>query len=355
MKIRVLAYTDASELGGAEISLRHLLAHLDPQIEVGLLGVNETVVAAIAAGRPDIHAQVVPPVRHKHSLRPIGAHVRAVRSFRPSIFHANLMSPWSCQYGISAALLARVPVVAVYQLAVPPVNRRQWILKRLTAAGVTAHVGVGRRTAGEVEQVVGLPSGSLEVVHNGVPDIPPLPPRRQDGRPTIGTVGRLEPQKGFDVLLHSLREIPDAQVVVVGDGSERPRLEKLAAEVGVESRVRWEGWSNEPRRLLTSFDVFALPSRFEGFPLAVLEAQLAGLPVVASDVGSVGEAVIPGRTGLLVPPDDPSSLAAALQQLLDDGDVRHRLGQEGRMLVLERFTATHTARGFEALYKRLLT
>jgi glycosyltransferase involved in cell wall biosynthesis len=228
------------------------------------------------------------------------------------------------------------------------------MLKRLTARHVAAHVGVGRRTAREVEQVVGLASGSMEVIHNGVPDLPPLPSTRRDGRPTIGTVGRLEPQKGFDVLLHSLRELPDAQAVVIGDGSERARLEKLAAEIGVQSRVRWHGWSDEPRRLLTSFDVFALPSRFEGFPLAVLEAQLAGLPVVASDVGSIEEAVIPGRTGLLVPADDPASLATALRELLADAEARDRLGGAGRRLVLEHFTAAHTARGFEALYERLL-
>jgi len=354
VQIRVLAYTDASELGGAEISLRHLLTHLNPEIEVGLLGVSDAVVDAIATGRPGIKADVVPPVPHKLSFNAISAHLRAVRSFRPSIFHANLMSPWSCQYGISAALTNRVPIVAVYQLAVPPVNRRQWLLKRLTAPGVAAHVGVGRRTAREVEQVIGLASGSMEVIHNGVPDLPPLPPMRRDSRPTIGTVGRLEPQKGFDVLLRSLRELPHAQAVVIGDGSERPRLEKLAAELGVQTRVRWHGWSDEPRRLLTSFDVFALPSRFEGFPLAVLEAQLAALPVVASDVGSIEEAVIPGRTGLLVPPDDPTSLAKALRELLADAEARDRLGDGGRRLVLERFTAAHTARGFEALYGRLL-
>jgi glycosyltransferase involved in cell wall biosynthesis len=114
--------------------------------------------------------------------------------------------------------------------------------------------------------------------------------------------------------------------------------------------VVWTGWREDARSFLGVFDVFALPSRFEGFPLAVLEALLARSAVVAAEVGSTAEVVRDGETGLLVPPDDPPALARAIRRLLDDRDLRERLAANGRELVLRRFTAAHMARRFESLY-----
>jgi glycosyltransferase involved in cell wall biosynthesis len=124
--------------------------------------------------------------------------------------------------------------------------------------------------------------------------------------------------------------------------------------VGVGDRVVWIGGSDDARGYLGSFDVFAFPSRFEGFPLAVLEALLARNAVVASDVGSTAEAVRDGETGLLVPPEDPTALADAIRKLLADEALRSRLGESGRALVLERFTAQHMTRAFESMYEELL-
>jgi glycosyltransferase involved in cell wall biosynthesis len=118
--------------------------------------------------------------------------------------------------------------------------------------------------------------------------------------------------------------------------------------------VLWEGWSDDPRSYLGTFDVVALPSRFEGFPLTVLEALLARSAVAATDVGSVAEAVHGDETGLLVPPEDPAALAAAIRRLLADPPLRRRLGEQGRRLVLDRFTAGQMARAYESLYAELL-
>jgi glycosyltransferase involved in cell wall biosynthesis len=169
----------------------------------------------------------------------------------------------------------------------------------------------------------------------------------------VGTIGRLEPQKGVDVLIRALAEVEGATLLVVGDGSERGRLEELARSVGVAERVEWKGWSDDPRSHLATLDVFVLPSRNEGFPLAVLEALLAGTAVVASDVGSVADVVREGETGLLVPREDPAALAAAIRNLLAHPALARRLGAEGRRVVLDHFTANHMARAFESLYQEL--
>jgi glycosyltransferase involved in cell wall biosynthesis len=227
-------------------------------------------------------------------------------------------------------------------------------MKRLSARAVDRHVGVGERTSREIEELVGLPSGSVLTIHNGVPDETPATAARPGPGPLIGAIGRLEPQKGYDVLIRALRQIDDATLVLVGEGGERAALEQLAGRLGVAERILWIGWSDDARSYLEAFDVFAFPSRFEGFPLALLEALLARRAVVATDVGSVSEAVRHEETGLLVPVDDPRALAAAVRRLLDDAPLRLRLGEDGRRLVLQQFTADHMTRAFESLYGELL-
>jgi glycosyltransferase involved in cell wall biosynthesis len=173
--------------------------------------------------------------------------------------------------------------------------------------------------------------------------------------PLVGAIGRFERQKGFDLLIRALAEIGDASLVLVGDGSERPTLEDLADTVGVADRVLWRGWTDDARSYFGAFDVFAFPSRFEGFPLALLEALLARSAVVATDEGDVSEIVQDGETGLLVRAEDPKALAGAIRRLLADADLRRRLGEQGRQRVLEHFTADHMTRGFERLYEELLS
>ena len=352
--MRLIAYTDNVDLGGGDLSMAHLLANLDPSVEVTVLGVAEAIVERVAARRPGSAIRVVPKPTSGHDWASLRAHLAAIREIGPDIVHANLASPWSCQYAIAAAGLLRGPrVVAVYQLPVPPISERQRRMKRLTARAVHRHVGVGERTSREVEALVGLPGGSVITIHNGVPDAPPPPDPRPQPAPVVGAVGRLERQKGFDILIRALEQVEGATLLVVGDGTERADLEELARGVGVADRVVWSGWRDDARDLFSSCDVLAFPSRFEGFPLAVLEALLARSAVVAADVGSVAEVVRDGETGLLVPPEDPGAVAEAIRRLLADEGLRRRLGEAGRRLVLERFTAAHMTRAFEALYREL--
>jgi glycosyltransferase involved in cell wall biosynthesis len=353
--MRLVTYTDTQELGGADLSLMHLLASLESEIAATVVGVTEAIVERIAAARPGTRTLVVPRPRNDHDWRSLATHVSALRTLRPDVLHLSLASPWSCQYAIAAAALVRRPrVVAVYQLPVPPVNRRQWMAKQVTSRAVDSHVGVGVRTSREIEELIGLRVGSVRTIHNGVPDEEADAAPRLATGPIVGAVGRLAFQKGFDVLLRAMREVDNATLVIVGEGEDRGQLEALARRLGVADRTIWSGWSDDVRSQVRSFDVFALPSRFEGFPLAVLEAFLAEKPVVAAEVGSVGEAVIPGETGFLVQPDDPGALAAAIRELIGNAELQRRMGARGRRLVLGRFTARDMAQSFSELYAELL-
>lgn len=161
-------------------------------------------------------------------------------------------------------------------------------------------MAVGETRARRLEDFHALGRHPVRSIPNGVPDIP-LTPRRRDGAGPIfiGVVGRLDAMTGHDVLLRAVSRLSNTRVVIVGEGDERSRLDRLTLELGIRDGVSLPGWDDAPRERLSGFDVFALPSRAEGFPLALLEAMFAGLPLAASRVGSVAEAVTDGESALL--------------------------------------------------------
>jgi glycosyltransferase involved in cell wall biosynthesis len=353
--LHVVVYSDAVELGGAEISAAHLVAYLPQDFAVTVVGVDADIVARVAGARPGARAEVTAPSRGPADVRAVAAHVGLLRRVRPDVVHLSLASPWSCQHALVAcSALRHTPVVAVYHLCVPALSRRQQILRRLTSRRISAHVAVGFAVAREVEELLRLRSGVVRTIYNGIPDGSLARSRPGPDGATVVCVGRLEHQKGFDVLLDALARVPRGRLLLVGDGRQRRALEERAHRLGLADRVRLTGWVEDPRTVMVEADVFALPSRFEGFPLSVLEAMLAGLPVLATDVGSVREAVIHDQTGLLIDPDDADSLAAALERLLTDEPERRRYGQAGRELALARFLADHMANAYAELYRELV-
>jgi glycosyltransferase involved in cell wall biosynthesis len=355
-ELHLAVYTDAPVYGGAEQSLGNLLAELPAEIRVTVVATSEAVLRAVAARRPAAAEVLLPPVRGKRDLRAIRSHLAALRRLRPHIVHANLWTPWSGQYGVLAALATPgVRVVAVEQLPLASRSRAQRLLKRLTSARLAAHVAVGNRAARLTEQMAGLPPGSVRTIYNGVPASAPspAPDRRLDG-PVIGSFGRLHEQKGYDVLVRALASVPDVRLVVIGEGPQRAELEQLAEQLGVGGRVDLIGWRDDARSWLETFDVFVLSSRFEGFPLSIVEAMLAGTPVIAADVGSVREAVLHEQTGLLVPPEDSEALASAIAALIADEERRAELARAARERALEQFTSAVMARRFTDLYAEIL-
>jgi glycosyltransferase involved in cell wall biosynthesis len=163
-------------------------------------------------------------------------------------------------------------------------------------------------------------------------------------------VGRLRIRKGVNVLLAAMPELlrrhPAARLLIAGDGEHRPALEREAAELGLGEAVRFLGKAGaaEVHRLLRGAAALVVPSIYEGMPLVVLEAMDASVPVVASRVAGIPEVVDDGRTGWLVPPEDPPGLAAVLAAALDDPDEARRRGAAGRLRLDQRFRPEHAAR-----------
>lgn len=159
--------------------------------------------------------------------------------------------------------------------------------------------------------------------------------------PLIGCVSRLVPQKGLHLLIEAAPNVlsrhPDARFVLVGEGELRGELEGRARAAGLGGRFIFTGQREDVPELVSSFDVFALPSFFEGLCYAVIEAQAAGVPVVATPVGGIPENVVPGETGVLVPTGDAVALGAAISDLLDDPEEAGRLAREAQRRVFQRY------------------
>src|SRR5262249_11167084 len=145
-------------------------------------------------------------------------------------------------------------------------------------------------------------------------------------------------QKGHRYLLEAAALVPEARFVIVGDGELRGELERQAHELGIGARVLFTGARDDIPDLLASFDVFAFPSLYERLCLAVIEAQAARVPVVATPVGGIRETVVDGETGFLVPPRDPQALAQAIHRLLDDRELARLMALEARARARERFS-----------------
>jgi glycosyltransferase involved in cell wall biosynthesis len=195
----------------------------------------------------------------------------------------------------------------------------------------------------------------LEVVHCGVPaaefDVPERRPLTN--RPArILTVGRLAPQKGQSVLIEAVAKLDrDVELTIVGDGPKRKALERRAKELEVQVEFTGALGQHEIRERYRSADVFCLSSFAEGVPVVLMEAMATGLPVVAPRIMGIGELVEDGVGGLLVRPARADQLAAALERLIDDPELRDRLGTNGRRKVEDEFEVNGVARELREVFE----
>ena len=197
----------------------------------------------------------------------------------------------------------------------------------------------------------------LVTVHNGMPDVGATL-RADPSRvpPRLAMVGRFEPQKDHATLLRALGELRDHawELDLIGDGPLRREMESLAESLGIGQRIRFLGQRTDVDRLLAQAQVGVLVSKWEGFPLSILEAMRAGLPVVASDVGGVAEAVQNEVTGYVVRRGDIRQLRDRIAAVLGSPDLRIRLGAHGRARYEQHFTLDRMVAKTLAVYREVL-
>jgi glycosyltransferase involved in cell wall biosynthesis len=352
--------------------LERLFAGLDPaQWEPALLYSSRRLapqgrrlVAALAAR--GVHVRSL-PFRRGMSLGDGSAALglaAQIRGFRPDLVH--LHSTKAGLIGRPVARLLGVPVAYTphgtswhYTGAV--VGRVQRIVERVCRSATDLLLAVCPQEARAFVEEVGVSPERTRVVPNGVaaPDRQEILAIRRQRRALLGIaeselwllfVGRLTHEKGLDVLLHALREHVGAHgLLVVGDGTERARLEAEATRAAIP--VRFCGYQEDVSPFFAAADLFVQPSRSEGLPFALLEAMAHGLPVLSSVVGGVAEAL--GPCGVLVPPGRPDELARRLRALVADGSERAAFARAARARVVRTFGVPAMLAGLHAAYAEL--
>jgi glycosyltransferase involved in cell wall biosynthesis len=353
-----------AEVGGAQTYVRDLLAatHEEFDVSVASRGDGPVRTAAAELGIPFI------PLRHvRRDLSlvhdPLGLLELTLlfRRLRPDIVHLN--SSKAGILGRFAAAFARVPIRVF--------TAHGWAFKATSGTAAQLYLWADRIVRPLTTMVICVSQTELRaglaartctaarsvVIANGV-DVDTALRRREavTGPVEIISVGRLAEPKDFSTLIAAMARLAPgtAKLRVLGDGPLRQALEAQIAELGVADTVELTGEVPDVRPYLAESDIFVLSSRSEGMPLSVLEAMAAELPIVASAVGGLSEVVVDGETGLLTEAGNVDSLASALGRVVDDPELRKRLGTLGRRRAEQEYGRSRWRTAHLTLYRKLL-
>jgi glycosyltransferase involved in cell wall biosynthesis len=336
-------------IGGSERHLLTLLPALAARgVDVSFVGLDDP------AGEPEpFYAELSVPFERLSSPRDIDprlavALARALKRARPDVVHTHLVHA-----DVYGALAPGARLVSSKHNPDPFRAGPFRFVERALTRRAARVIAISEAVRSFSVERVGLPAGKVEVVHYGLDELPGAwgenPPLALEGAVLLA-VCRLAPQKGLETAVRALPAIPGATLLVLGEGPERARLTALAAELGVSGRLVLPGRVGDVAALYHRADLLVHPARWEGFGLAMLEAMLAGKPVVAARASSAPELVDDGTTGLLVPVDDPAALAVAVTSLLADRERAEAMGLAGRERAHAEFSVARMAERTAAVY-----
>lgn len=284
--------------------------------------------------------------------------VRAWRRFRPQVLHIQCFGP-NGLYATALSSMTRTPLVLSSHGETDADDSDIFRTSSLVPAGLrravvraSAVTGCSESVARDLHEHFG--ADNVVVVPNGVSDLELGAVQKVPGR-VVG-VGRLEYNKGFDLLIRAVAEVEDSELVLVGDGARRPELEALAGNLGVADRVSFVGVRSaiETRRAIAGATVVAVPSRKESFGLVALEAWSGGTPLVATSTCGPATFVTDEVDGLLVDPSDTVAFADALRRVVRDEALVSRLAAAGRSAV-RKYTWGAVAERYEAIYAQVVS
>lgn len=364
-RLRIAFYTRSADPSGMGAHMLDLIGCFAGTHEVSVLCRTSEQARWLFDGATKLGARTVPlPGPHDPSYADVIAGF--LNSNPVDVFHGHAGWGWEDPDGFRIAQEASIPaVVLTHHLPFLIHDKRKARRQVEVSASADSLIAVSEGLRRSYERI-GVAPQQFTTVPNGVQPrgtgLGRAAARRElDLQPdqlVVMTAGRLVKMKGQRYLIEAMPELlerfPSVVAVILGQGGLRAELAGLADTLGVIDAVRFGGHRPDARALLDAADVFALPSRSEGMPLAAIEAMDAGLPVVATRVIGSDEVVLDGVTGSLVPTENSTALASALAELLADPDKRAAYAAAGRRRYLDQFTVEQMARRTAAVYQQVL-
>ncbi len=354
--------TRSDAVGGATVHVRDL--------SVGLQRAGHEVVVFLGEGEGPVPSLLdeagvpwhsVPSLRREfHLYHDAAALIKLVKSvgrWKPHLLACHTSKAGAL--GRAAGRLLKIPTVYTphcWSFVDGFPGAKKYLALEKCLRLITDHVIAVSEWEHELALAKGVCSAKqMTTIYNGLPDLPRDRDAQGSEIPKLICVARFEVQKDHQTLLRALTLLPERawQIDFVGSGPLEAQIKAEANALGIAERVRFLGGVSDADRMLPQYDVFVLSSKWESFPISILEAMRCGLPVVATDVGGIGEAVVNEQTGYLVPARDPHALAAALSKLVSSSPQRTSMGAAGREKFIESFHFDTMFRATEHLYRTL--
>lgn len=373
-KIRILEMIDQPFLGGGQINLLSLVKNLDRE--------KFEVFVCSQGGGPLVDEVEKNDIQHfpvpfsKRIGRKTGHKIRIIlKDNKIDILHTH--GGIAGFYGRWAAWKCRTPVIVHTLHGIHYLHYRNFLLKhffilleRYYSRMSDAVVFVSEADKEKGRKFNLAPEGKTYTIKNGI-DLSAFKEdytvnsktdkkkevKLESFQPLVGTVARLHRQKGILYLLRAAKQIsqvfPRIKILIIGGGPLRQKLERMARRLGIEECVWFMGERKDAQELTSLFDVFVLPSLWEGLPYVLMEASILGKPIVATDVDGNREIIEDGKTGILIPARDPEKMAEAVIRLLRDKDFASQLGESAKEIIPPKFTLSRMVEEMQSLYLKL--
>ena len=371
---KVLFYTDTPQIGGAELQMFLLAKFLNKEEFTPIIAcsnypeLNNWCENLRKEGIEVIRMEV----KSKHDPKHLTLLKEIIKEKGINIIHAHVWNPASCRYSYFAAKALKIPLITTEHdpFKLSTVKR---LFKKSVLPNVAKIIAISTDNKAVLSELYPKEKDKIQVIHNGI-DITwwqsQLLRFTEDDRKRIKKniffakedtfiitcVAELHERKGQKYLIAAISKVaekyPNIKLVLVGEGPALEDLKKFVKNRKLEAHVTFTGRLNDIPQILKSSNIFALPSRREGFGLVNLEAMLTPLPVVASRIGGIPD-VVTEQTGILVQPENDDELAKAILILIEHPEISEKLAEAGKWRVKDHFTAEKMAEEYEKAYREL--
>jgi L-malate glycosyltransferase len=363
IRTNICFFLGSFQSGGAEDHVLQILRHIDKnKFKCFLGGLTASGQLKEGFGKLNIPTYIANSFAFKRLWKLLWftrlfSFIRFLKSNKIKIVHIHLVG--SYKFALTGAILARIPVRIITWHNIYDRSVIKWNYKKprsvlhnlkfiftVRVASVISHkiIAVSNRVKNLNSNFYKISPKKVFVVHNGIDGSRfNLRPKENSGdRFLIGSVGGLQPQKGYMVALEAIRQIvtiyPQVEYNIIGDGPERHSLAIFIKRHKLDENVHLMGWQANIPDQLAKLDLFLMTSFHEGFSIALLEAMASGLPIIATDVGGNGEAILNKKNGILIPPNNVKATIKSIDSLINDAKQRGVFGNAARNQFLENFT-----------------